>query len=468
VASDPAFAAWTPGRQGNKSPSGRTVLVAVLALVITVMISASWLVFPYAVRDLGLLADVGRDVKQANLRRMIGIGQVLTRTSFGTGEAQLDVLFATPEFFEMAGQATDTLQYDPERYIVFLVTETTHTEDLPTRLPRAVLSVDGKNYEASDVEGPLEVYHHRVVTVRFPAVLEDGSPVLSDDARHLSLELNNTWDPDHGSRVVEWNLPIDYPDELVNHTAWSPLVVLGLAAGLLSFVLTPCLLQLLVVYLATMTGLSAAAARDDGPLDSGRVRREMIRNALAFVVGLTALFTLTGAAMGEAGKRMQIYLAEWSPALSVLAGLLVVVMGIWVGVRSGAPVVCRLAPGSWSPAAGSRTSYLGSALIAIGFSLGCMTCFGGAIIATLLIYVGSLGSALVGSAVMLAFSIGVGVPFLLAAAFAARSTRLLSGLERLMPTAGLVSTLVIVAFGVVLLTGNFHALSDAIYPWLGL
>ena len=143
-------------------------------------------------------------------------------------------------------------------------------------------------------------------------------------------------------------------------------------------------------------------------------------------------------------------------------------MGIWVGIRSRAPVVCRIVPEKVREGLMKPSSYIGSALVAAGFSLGCLTCFGGAIIATLLIYVGSLGSALVGATIMFAFSLGVAIPFLLAAMFLSRTLPLLSRIQAFAPQIGLVSMIVIVAFGLILLTDNFHALSDFIYPYLGL
>ena len=110
----------------------------------------------------------------------------------------------------------------------------------------------------------------------------------------------------------------------------------------------------------------------------------------------------------------------------------------------------------------------GAALTAAGFSLGCLTCFGGAIIATLLVYVGAIGSALVGAAMMFAFSLGVVVPFMLAALFLSRAMPLLARIQKSAPQIGFVSMLIMVAFGIILLTDNFHTVSDFIYPYLGL
>jgi len=64
--------------------------------------------------------------------------------------------------------------------------------------------------------------------------------------------------------------------------------------------------------------------------------------------------------------------------------------------------------------------------------------------------------------------LGVAVPFLLAAMFLSRVMPLLTRLTRYAPYLGFASMVVIVAFGTVLVTDNFHVLSSFIYPFLGL
>ena len=441
--------------------------LALGAICLAFVISASWLVFPYAFKGQQLLGNVGGEVKQAKLEQSITIGQFLSRSSFGVGEAQVDVLFATPRYFAITELSRKVEQYRPDQHLVFFVTETTHIDELAASLPRATLLIDGKEIQALDTEGPLDVYHHRVSTIRFPAFDENGNSYL--EGQELFLKLENGWDysPDI-YREFNWSLPLEYPENLETSTLWTPLMVLGLSSGLLSFVLTPCLIQLLVVYMATFTGISAQQLQNDA-IDETERKRKMFSVAIAFVVGFVTLFVLTGAAIGYAGKEMQMFFAIWSSKLSVLAGIVVVAAGLWVGVRARAPLVCKIIPERLANIGTSDSSaWIGSAVTAIGFSLGCLTCFGGAIIATLLVYVGALGSAFIGAMVMLAFSVGVVVPFLLGAFFLSRLAPVMSGMEKLAPAIGFVSMLVIVAFGMVLVTDNFHVLSDLIYPFLGL
>ena len=104
----------------------------------------------------------------------------------------------------------------------------------------------------------------------------------------------------------------------------------------------------------------------------------------------------------------------------------------------------------------------------MGYALGCTACFGGAIVATLIIYVGSIGSASIGASIMLCFSIGVAIPFLLSAWYLSRMDSVLLFLAQKAKTVSLISMVLIIAFGMILVTDNFHTVSDMIYPYLGL
>ncbi len=441
-------------------------LVVAVSLVIATLVSSAWLVFPYLVQGKKLLFQVGSDVRREQQVQAVSIGQYLTRGAEGPGEAEVEVLYATPTYFEVSDRAGVVGKYQPNRYLIFVVTETTHTERLPNSLPAATLRVDGVEYMPIRREGPGFAEHHRTAVYQFPLSDARGKPLITDRPATLQLRLRNRWDNPDTPRTASWQVPIQYPPELLSRKGFTPTMVLALAAGLLSAVLTPCLLQLIAIYLATLTGLSAEQLTRPGavPADAGR---KMLYIALAFVSGFSALFTIAGAVIGYAGKEVQLFLAEESRNVSVGAGILMIAMGLWMGVKSRVPLVCKL-PFAGAVARLDRKSIVGPAVMAAGFSLGCMTCFSGAIIATLLIYVGALGSASVGAAVLLMFSIGVAIPFLAAALYLSRVMPVLTHLARYAPLMGLASMVVVIAFGLVLITDNFHALSNAIYPYLGL
>lgn len=441
-------------------------LAVILSLVIAVLVSSAWLVFPYLVQGKKLLFQVGSDVRQERRIKAVSIGQHLTRLAEGPGEVEVEVLYATPTYFEVTDRAGVVGKYQPNRHLVFVVTESTHTERLPDTLPAATLLVDGVEYAPLVREGPGFAEHHRTTVYQFPQSDVQGRPLIADKPQTLQLRLRNRWDGADAPRTAVWQAPIQYPAELLARKGFTPVMVLALAAGLLSAVLTPCLLQLIVIYLATLTGLSGGQLARPGavPVDAGR---RMLYIALAFVGGFSVLFTVTGAVIGHAGKEVQLFLAERSRDVSIGAGILMIAMGLWIGAKTRVPMVCKL-PFAGVASRLDQKNIFGPALMAAGFSLGCMTCFSGAIIATLLIYVGALGSASIGALVLFMFSLGVAIPFLAAALYLSRVMPVMTYLARYAPLTGLASMVIVIAFGLVLITDNFHALSSAIYPYLGL
>jgi cytochrome c-type biogenesis protein len=186
-----------------------------------------------------------------------------------------------------------------------------------------------------------------------------------------------------------------------------------------------------------------------------------------FVAGYIALFVVSGAVIGYAGKEAQLLFANYTRPVGIVAGVIVILFGLWLGIRAKAPLVCRL-PGAETIQKMRTRGTFGTVLVSIAFSLGCMSCFGGAIIGTLLIYVGALGSASVGAGVMGIFAAGVAIPFLLAAYFFSRMQGLFETISRHTRVVGALATSAIVAFGLLLVTDNFHTVSDLIYPYLGL
>jgi cytochrome c-type biogenesis protein len=111
-----------------------------------------------------------------------------------------------------------------------------------------------------------------------------------------------------------------------------------------------------------------------------------------------------------------------------------------------------------------RMAWLGCA-----FAIGCSTCFGGALFISLMIYVGSVGSASLGALALLMFSLGTAVPYLLAALLLSRALPLLGSLRRVATVAGLLCSVALVFFGILLISDTFHVPSDWLYRFsLGL
>jgi cytochrome c-type biogenesis protein len=200
-------------------------------------------------------------------------------------------------------------------------------------------------------------------------------------------------------------------------------------------------------------------------VDSPAARAQVIRTALYFVAGFTIVFTAAGSLAGLAGERLQAsgLMEAWSRPLAIASGIGILLLGIWVGARSTSPNLCRLPAfvtrrptRGWTE--GLQAMFLGSA-----FAIGCATCFGGALFISLMIYVGAVGSASLGALALFLFSAGIAIPYLLAAFFLSRALPLLGSLQKVASGVGVVCSVALVFFGVILITDNFHIPSDFLY-----
>ena len=448
--------------------------VSTFGLVLVAAIAFSWLAFPYFINGDRMLFETGRQVQVERFDDYTTLSRLLTRYLWFPGGIEVKALYASDEYFQYADREGAVEAYRPDRHFVFFVSEDVHTGWLPQGLPEATLTVGDRIVAPTSIEGPELVEHHRTTVIRFSRFDEAGRPLVGPDTGQLKLSLTHPWDrealedgqPVPVTSEYIWGLPLEIPIELLSRDTFTSIMVFSLSAGLLSSVLTPCLIQLVLIFFATLGGVTAQQVTTDRGVAPG-LRRKVMWVSSCFVAGYIALFVASGALIGYSCKEAQLWFADYTRPVAIAAGIIVILFGLWLGVRSRVPLVCRL-PGAESVRQMHTRGTLGTVLVSIAFSLGCMSCFGGAIIATLFIYVGALGSAGVGASVMGIFAAGVAVPFLLAAFFFSRMRGMFEAIGRHTRVVGAITASVIVAFGVLLITDNFHTVSDLIYPYLGL
>jgi len=437
-------------------------------LLVGLLIASSWLVFPYFVQGQQLLRGVGDN---ARMIKAGGVSRYLTRELVYTPELELTATYASGEYYQYVDEASLVGNLRPDRNLIFYVSETIHVGDLPSVVPQVVLHVDDREYLPAVSDGPKNAQHHRVTIYSFPKRDAAGNLVDIDAAERMRLYVSNRY---LGSErpltfVGSWEAPYSVPEDLKSRADITPVAVLALGAGLLSSVLTPCLLQLVVMFGGVIAGFSTVPGQ---PASSPAtltpvIRRKIMSIALAFVLGFIVLYALAGALIGAVGHQSQLLFAEYSRAVAVASGLIVIALGGWVALRGTRDVACRI-PNRGVERNLSLRDTLGTAIASMGYALGCTACFGGAIVATLVVYVGSIGSATIGAGIMLTFGIGVAIPFLLAAYYVTKVDAIIGFLARNARKLSYASAGIIIAFGLILVTDNFHTVSDMIYPYLGL
>jgi cytochrome c-type biogenesis protein len=390
--------------------------------------------------------------------------RTLLRDGQGSGHhshtsAMISGVYATPTYFTMTEQSRLAAKYQPDRFAVFYVFEDIHAGELPRTPPMMMLrTANGQQLLPVDSELLTDSFHHRATIVRFPMTTADGAPLVSGSSSALNLVVH---DPTaHLEQTMEWKLPIVYPKDLQEADVLSLSTLFALLAGLLA-VLSPCLLQLTVYYTFALAGVSMQERSGD----PAAARSRIVYTALWFIAGFTIVFTASGALAGLAGERLQAsgLMESWNRPLSIAAGIGILLVGLWMGAGAGAPALCRL---PLRPPLGTgkrwlermKMMFLGSA-----FAVGCSTCFGGALFISLMIYVGSVGSASLGAAALFLFSLGIALPYLLAAAFLSRALPLLGSFQKVASGLAMASSVVLIGFGVLLIADKFHVPSDWMY-----
>ncbi len=175
-------------------------------------------------------------------------------------------------------------------------------------------------------------------------------------------------------------------------------VAISFTAGLLSF-LSPCVLPLIPSYVTFVTGL--------GLEDVQRARRTALVHSLLFVAGFTAIFLALGATATAFGRLLG-YHRVW---IGRVGGVLVILLGLYL---LGVVNVRALATERRFHLANKPLGYLGTLLVGMAFAAGWTPCIG-PILAAILAVAGSETSVARGALLLAAYSIGLGVPFVLAA-----------------------------------------------------
>jgi len=220
----------------------------------------------------------------------------------------------------------------------------------------------------------------------------------------------------------------------------TPTLPLAFLAGLLSF-LSPCVLPLVPSYLAYVGG------------GLGAGRGVVFRSSLLFVLGFSLVFVGLGASASLLGSLLSAYRRE----LTVVGGFLIIFFGVMMlGVRL--PFLQRDARVRFS---GETRTPIGAVLLGMAFAAGWTPCIGPVLGATLTL-AGTSGGLGQGVSLLAVYALGLGVPFVLSALMLTSFTRFSKGFRRYLPWVERVSGAVLIAAGVMLLTGTYTALNGAL------
>jgi cytochrome c-type biogenesis protein len=225
-------------------------------------------------------------------------------------------------------------------------------------------------------------------------------------------------------------------------------VLVAFSAGLFSF-LSPCVLPLFPSYVSFITGMSVSDLTADL---SGAARRRVMLHALAFVLGFSLVFVALGASFSAAGQ----FLLDYRNLIRQVGGALIVLFGLYIA-------------GVFKLAAMGRTmqfqlrekpaGYLGSLLVGITFAIGWTPCVG-PILGAILSLAGTSETVQRGIGLLIAYSAGLGVPFLLSAVALGAFLKFFKRYRPLIPVMERAAGVILVVVGVLVFTNYYVVLNS--------
>jgi len=227
--------------------------------------------------------------------------------------------------------------------------------------------------------------------------------------------------------------------------------VSAIGAGALSF-LSPCVLPLVPPYLCYMAGVSVEdfQGRTERAARAGS-RNALLLTSLAFVFGFSTVFVALGAGASTIGRLLRV----WQEPLAMAAGVLIILMGLnFLGILK-IPLLAREAR---FQSRGKPASAIAAYVMGLAFAFGWTPCIG-PVLGPILTLAGGRETVGEGAALLAAYSLGLGVPFMLAALFSSAFMRFLGRFRVHLGRVEKVIGGLLVLAGVFFLTGGIQSAS---------
>ncbi len=232
------------------------------------------------------------------------------------------------------------------------------------------------------------------------------------------------------------------------------LVIPAFIAGLLTF-LAPCTLPLVPAYLGFISGASAKDLQD--PTKLKQIRRRVVLNGLFYVLGFSLVFVALGIIFGVGG----VALAKYQTLLTRIGGVFIIIFALYLmhvfdkipflrfmSQEKHANVTGKLKPGTAS------SSFIFGATFAFGWT----PCVG-PILGSILLLASSTTTVFQGAFLLLVFSLGLAVPFMILAFGVGHAAETVKKLSKILPYISFIGGVFLLFLGVLLLT-------DSMSVWL--
>ncbi len=213
-------------------------------------------------------------------------------------------------------------------------------------------------------------------------------------------------------------------------------------AGLLAFI-SPCILPLVPVYISLMSNRAVYRNKDIKISE----RLYLFLNSIFFVLGFSVIFIILGTTATIVGQILQ----DYSNIIVRIGGVVLIVFGLqYMGLFR----IRFLNMGKrFNIPSSLKTGYLGSFVIGIVFSFGWVPCVG-MILSGILLLASQLDTLLQGIVLLAVFSLGLGIPFILASIFISFFSGFLKRINRHLNIVSIISGIFLIALGIIFITDS--------------
>lgn len=206
--------------------------------------------------------------------------------------------------------------------------------------------------------------------------------------------------------------------------------------GIITFI-SPCLLPMLPIYISYFAG------------GDTKNTKKTLTGAFGFVLGFTIVFISLGALAGTLGS----FLKEYQTAVNIISGLIVILFGLnYLGIFK-----LNIFQGSRKNFDTNNLNFFSSILFGIIFSIGWTPCVG-AFLGSALMMASVQGKVLTGILMLLSYSLGLGIPFILSAVLIQKLKTTFDFIKKNYATINIISGIFLILVGILMATGTLGRL----------
>lgn len=226
-------------------------------------------------------------------------------------------------------------------------------------------------------------------------------------------------------------------------------IPIAFAAGLVSF-FAPCMVPLLPVYVAYVTGVSIQDLKQYGYKP---FLKKLLLSSVFYILGFSVIFMLLGIAVGGLG----VFLRHYDRIIQAVGGVIIIFLGLDFAGIFKIPFIAvqrQFKLPSWAEGLG----YLRSFLIGVIFATAWTPCVG-AILGAILTLAAVSGTVFKGALMLFVYSLGISVPFMIVSLTLVAAPRYLSFISRRINVISKIAGVLLIVLGVLLLTGTYKYLN---------